>query len=157
MIPAELRHEVEDLYHEYAECLDDDQLERWPEFFTDPCRYEVIPRDNWERGLPLALVRCESRGMLLDRVEALRRASVYAPRYLRHLLSGIRIQEVVGDEIRVRASYAVLQTLEDEETRVFNSGRYLDLLARVDGRLRFRERLCVFDTILVPGSLVYPL
>ena len=49
-----LRLELEDLFAAYAACLDDGELERWPEFFTDDCRYEIIPRENFERGLPVA-------------------------------------------------------------------------------------------------------
>jgi 3-phenylpropionate/cinnamic acid dioxygenase small subunit len=152
-----LRLELDELYAAYAACLDDGALEDWPGFFTDTCRYEIIPRDNYERGLPLALMRCESRAMLVDRVAALRRSSVYAPRALRHLVSGLRVVTVDGEAIRAQASYAVLQTLSDEETTVFNTGRYLDRLVREHGTLKFQERLCIFDSVLVPGSLVYPI
>jgi 3-phenylpropionate/cinnamic acid dioxygenase small subunit len=154
---GDLRHEVEELYFDYVECLDEGELERWPEFFTEDCVYKIVPRDNWERGLPLALLLCESRGMLRDRVEALRRTSVYAPRALRHLLSNVRIKAIEGDEIRVQANYAVLQTRLDEETKVFNAGRYVDRVVRREGRLLFREKLCVFDSVLVPGSLIHPI
>jgi len=153
----ELRFEIDDLYAEYVECLDDGDLERWPELFTNDCLYKIMPRENFERGLPLALMLCESKGMLQDRVEALRRASVHAPRALRHLVSNIRIREQDPDGIRVQANYAVLQTLNDEPTQVFNAGRYVDRLVRDAGRLKFKEKLCVFDSIVVPGSLVYPL
>jgi 3-phenylpropionate/cinnamic acid dioxygenase small subunit len=152
-----LRLELEDLYTAYAAALDDGELERWPQFFTDQCRYEIIPRENFERGLPLAIMRCESNGMLRDRVAALRRSSVYGPRALRHLISGIQIVAVDSGVVRARASYAVLQTRPDEETTVFNTGRYLDRLVREAGALRFQERLCVFDSVLVPGSLVFPI
>lgn len=151
------RLEIEDLYAAYVECLDDGELERWPEFFTDDCLYKIIPRDNFERGLPLALMLCESKGMLQDRVEALRRTSVYAPRALRHLVSSIRIKGSDGTVIHVHANYAVFQTLADEPTQVFNVGRYLDQLVRVGGQLKFKEKLCVFDSVVVPGSLIYPL
>ena len=157
MDPIRLRLELDELYAAYAACLDDGALEAWPEFFTDDCRYAIVPRENYDRGLPLAVMRCESRGMLVDRVAALRRASVYAPRALRHLVSGIRITAADEAEVRAQANYAVLQTLPDEETRVFNAGRYIDRLVREAGTLKFRERLCVYDSILVPGSLVYPL
>lgn len=152
-----LRLEIDELNAAYAACLDDGDLEGWPELFTEQCRYEIVPRENYERGLPLALMRCESRAMLVDRVVALRRSSVYSPRAMRHLISAVRITGIAGDEVRAQANYAVLQTLPDEETALFNAGRYLDCLVREDGALKFRERLCVFDSVLVPGSLVYPL
>ena len=153
----ELRYEVEELYYEYVECLDDEEFERWPELFVEDCLYKIIPRENFERDLPIALMRCESKGMLKDRVTTVRETSVYAPRALRHLLSNIRIKGSDNGRLRVQANYAVLETLADEETRVFNAGKYLDLVVREGGRLKFKEKLCVFDSLLVPGSLIYPI
>jgi 3-phenylpropionate/cinnamic acid dioxygenase small subunit len=95
--------------------------------------------------------------MLKDRVTTVRETSVYAPRALRHLLSNIRIKGSDNGQLRVQANYAVLETLPDEETHVFNAGKYIDLVVREDGRLKFKEKLCVFDSILVPGSLIYPI
>lgn len=52
-------------------CIDEDDLENWPEFFTlDACRYEIIARENVERGKPLALMFCTSRSMLVTRHES---------------------------------------------------------------------------------------
>ena len=121
------------------------------------CLYRIVPRDNHERGLPLALMHCESRGMLLDRVVALRETSYYAPRALRHMVTGIRIAAAEGDALGGQANYLVLQTLPEQPTTVFNAGRYLDVIVREAAGLRFRQRLCIFDSILVPSSLIVPL
>ena len=40
---------------------------------------------------------------------------------------------------------------------VFNAGRYHDRVVRDNGTLKFQERLCVYDSVLVPGSLVMPI
>jgi len=154
---GELRLALEELYADYAACLDEERFEEWPEFFTDPCLYKIIPRENFDRGLPLATWLCESRGYLLDRVTAIRRTAVYAPRYVRRLVSGIRVLGWKGEVLEVRASYLALETLQDELTRVFNAGQYRDKLVVEDGRLKFREKLCIFDSALVPNSLIYPL
>ena len=53
--------------------------------------------------------------------------------------------------------YAVFETLPDEFTRVFQVGRYLDRVAVDAGRLRFAEKLCVFDSELIPNSMIYPI
>jgi len=156
-VTPELRAELQDLYDDYAETLDDGELERWPGLFTEKCRYEVVPRENFERGLPLALILCESRGMLEDRVAALRRTSMYVPRSVRHLLSHLRASADDDGSLRVRANYAVLQTRVDALTEILSAGRYLDVVVRDEGRLRFREKRVVFDSVLVPNSLVYPL
>jgi anthranilate 1,2-dioxygenase small subunit len=153
----DLRFEIEEVYYDYVECIDDGKLERWPEFFTEECLYKIIPRENFERGLPLATMLCESKGMLKDRVVAIRQTGMYAPRAMRHLISNIRVKGQEDGIVRVQANYAVLQTLIDEETRVFNAGKYVDKLVREDGRLKFKEKLCIFDSVLIPASLIYPI
>ena len=154
---VQLRLELESLYTEYSACLDEERFEEWPEFFTDPCLYKVMPRDNFERGLPLATWLCESKGYLADRVVAIRRTAVYAPRYVRRMVSGIRVVGRSGDTLEVRANYLALETLQDELTRILNAGQYRDRVVVDQGRLKFREKLCVFDSLLIPNSLIYPL
>ena len=157
MNSGELRLALEELYADYIGCLDEERFEEWPAFFTDPCVYKIVPRENFERGLPLATLLCESRGYLLDRVTAIRKTAMYAPRTMRRMVSAIRVLGWDGGALEVRANYLALETLQDELTRVFNCGRYHDTLVVEDGRLRFREKVCVFDSALVPNSLVYPL
>ena len=154
---GELRLAVEQLYADYAACLDEERFEEWPEFFTDPCLYKIVPRENFERGLPLATWLCESRGYLADRVTAIRKTAVYAPRYVRRMVSGMRVLGWTDAVLEVRASYLAVETLQDELTRVFNAGQYRDKLVVDGGALRFREKVCIFDSLLVPNSLIYPL
>jgi 3-phenylpropionate/cinnamic acid dioxygenase small subunit len=157
MNARELRLELEELYAAYAACLDEERFEDWPGFFTDDCTYKIIPRENVERGLPLATWFCEGQAGLLDRVVAIRKTMMYAPRYVRRLVTGVRIVGWEGETLASRANYLALETLLDEPTRIFNCGEYRDRLAVVDGGLRFREKLCVFDSLLVPNSVIYPL
>jgi 3-phenylpropionate/cinnamic acid dioxygenase small subunit len=156
MPTPELRDEIEALYADYAEALDDNELERWPDFFVEDCLYKLVPRENWERKLPIALMLCESKGGLRDRVNAVRNTALYAPRSFRHLIGQFRIEAETQDRIRVRANYVVFQTLVDDLTRIQNAGKYLDLVVRTPEGLRFREKICVFDSVLVPNSLIYP-
>jgi len=153
----ELRLEIEDLYTAYAATLDNDDLDAWPDLFTEDCLYQVIPRDNFDRDLPLALIRCESRAMLRDRVTAVRETTMFEPRYVRHLISNIRVSPETDGVIEAQANYAVFETMTDAYTRVFNVGRYLDKLVREDGRLLFSEKRCVYDSVLVPNSIIYPI
>jgi 3-phenylpropionate/cinnamic acid dioxygenase small subunit len=153
----ELRLELEEVYANYAACLDEERFEEWPEFFTDDCLYKIIPRENVELGLPLATWLCESKGYLLDRVVAIRKTMMYAPRYVRRMVSGIRVLGWQDGMLTVRANYLALETLLDDTTRVFNCGQYQDKLIVVNGRLKFKEKICVFDTTLIPNSLIYPL
>ena len=151
-----LRGEVEDFYAEYGEVIDSGQLERWPELFVEPCLYRVVSKENHDKGLPLSLMRCESLGMLRDRALASQKLNVYAPRAWRHSITQIRAREE-ADRIAVRANFAVFETLQDEHTRVLCAGRYLDAMVRTEAGLRLREKLCIYDAALIPGSIVMPL
>ena len=163
--PRDLRAEVELLYADYAETLNDEAFEAWPAFFTERAFYQITSRENFERKLPIGLMRCESRGMIEDRVVAIRQTAVYGPRSIRRIVSGVRThgwreQENAGQKrpiLTATASYLAVETLPDELTRVFNAGKYIDELEVVDGQLRFASRLCVYDTLLIPNTLVYPL
>lgn len=152
-----LRLEVDEFYAEYAACLDEERLEAWPELFTEQCLYRVTTRENFERRLPLGLIYCESRGMLQDRVAALRKTTVYAPRSLRHMISGVRLTAIAVAELRVQSSFVVFETARGGGTQILCAGTALDCLQRGAGRLLLSERLCVLDTEMIPGSLVYPL
>jgi 3-phenylpropionate/cinnamic acid dioxygenase small subunit len=148
---------VEDLYARYAEVLDEGEIERWPELFIEDAEYLIVARENHQRGLPLALVRCDSRAALVDRVQAITRLSFYAPRVLRHLVSGLRVRRRTDRSFDAQANYAVFQTLADEETTVLSVGRYLDVIVAEGDTLAFARKVCVYDNPLVTNSLVYPL
>src|ERR1700730_14491276 len=156
MVSHELRDDIDALCADYPEALDDTELARWPPFFVEDCLYKLVPRENWDRNLPIALMLCESRGMLRDRVAAVRNTAVYAPRTFRHLIGQFRIKAETPERIRVRANYVVFQTLVDDLTRIQNTGKYIDLIVRTPVGLRFQEQICVFDSVLVPNSQIYP-
>jgi len=151
-----LRMRLADLYCAYADALDEGELERWPEFFTANCLYRVVPRENFEQGMPIALIYCESRGMLIDRVTAIRETALYVPRMLRHLVSNIRLRGVDADGMRLTASFALLQTMVDRPSELFLCGQYRDRVVEEGGQLCFAERICVYDSTIVPTSLVFP-
>jgi 3-phenylpropionate/cinnamic acid dioxygenase small subunit len=73
------------------------------------------------------------------------------------MVSGIRVLGWQDGALEVRANYLALETLQDELTRVFNTGQYRDKLVVDAGKLKFKEKLCIFDSLLVPNSLIYPL
>ena len=60
------------------------------------------------------------------------------------------------DGLRLTANFAVFQTMSDQPSALFLCGRCQDRVVE-DGRaLRFAERLCIYDSTIVPTSLVYP-
>lgn len=153
----ELRFEFEELLTGYVECLDEGRLEEWPEFFSERGVYKLVGRENVEQGLPLATMFCDGRAMMKDRVTAIRKALFYSPRYLRHLTGNFRIVGQEGDAWMAQANYVVFQTLQDEETKVFNAGKYVDKIVLEDGKYRFKEKIVVYDTVQIPGLIVIPI
>jgi len=152
-----LTYELQSLYADYCACIDERRYSEWPEFFTENCLYKVMPRENYDRGLPLATLAFESRAMLKDRVVAITQTLFHAPYYQRHIVSGVRVTGNEGRVVRAEANYLVVRTKQNEPSEVFNAGRYIDVLVREQDRWRFRERCCVFDSELIPNSIIYPL
>ncbi len=157
-IDAALQCELENLYSRYGALLDDGPLRDWPDLFAEQCLYLVTPRDNYDRGLPLAIIRCESRGMLTDRIRATQETIMHEPRYLRHQITNVRVLGIAAGSIDVTANFTVIEVLPDELPRILSVGRYIDVVQRrSDGALQFSEKRCVYDSVLVPNTIVYPL
>jgi anthranilate 1,2-dioxygenase small subunit len=124
------RLELHDLYTAYADCLDSDALERWPEFFIEDCRYRITSAENYEAGLPLGLIYATSKSMLHDRVSALREANIYEPQRYRHIVSGISIAGEMDGALDTVASFVVVRTMQDGAMTLFAAGRYIDRVVR---------------------------
>lgn len=152
----ELHFEIERLNSEYARILDNELFEEFPELFVEDCLYRVVPRENHILGLPIAVIHCESKGMIKDRVYAARESTMAEPRTLRHFITNIRIIEAGDEAIRAEANVLVVQTMINRMTEIVLSGFYLDRIVRSDGRLFFKERLCIYDSLLLPTSLIAP-
>jgi anthranilate 1,2-dioxygenase small subunit len=150
-----LRSDLRDFYDDYAECLDEDDLENWPSFFTDDARYLVTGRENHDQGLEHATLYCDGIAMIRDRVHALRKSTVFEPRSLRHIISGVQIKSA-GEIIEAKASFVIFECLSDKEPRISMVGRYLDRLVRRGESFLFKERACVFDNYRIMTSLIVP-
>ena len=153
---ARRRAALRDFHDDYCACLDDADLERWPDFFVDDCRYRVLSKENHDAGLPLSLIYCDGRGMLLDRVMALRESTVYEPRSLRHFVSACRITGEAPNGFTAQSNFLIIESLSDREPTVNLVGRYLDSFVESDQGIRLRDRWCVVDNYRIRTSLVIP-
>ena len=156
-----LRVAIEELLAAYVRCIDNDRLEEWPDFFTDPCLYQIMPRENAEQGWPIAVVYCDSRGMLRDRIVAHRKANIYAPHAYRHLVSSLNVTQQDDGAVYASANYVVYRTMLDSvnygHTEVYSVGEYRDVIVFENGIVKFREKTVVVDTARVLSLLVTPL
>ena len=145
------------LYADYASAVDSGQWDLWPGFFTDDCVYRLQPRENHERGFPLATLSFTSKGMLRDRVYGIQETLFHDPYYQRHVVGVPVVRAVEADGWRCEANYAVFRTKLSEASTVFNVGRYLDRVARTPDGLRFASRECIYDSEMIPNSIIYPI
>jgi 3-phenylpropionate/cinnamic acid dioxygenase small subunit len=150
------RDALRDFYDEYYTVLDDLRLDEWPILFTEDCVYRVIPRENYEAGYTLSTIYAESRGMLVDRVMGMTRTQMFAPRYYRRFPSPLRIVSRDGDNVRTWHNLLVVQTLIDKKSEIVLSAVCHDVLVPDGERNRLRERIVVFDSEMIPNSLIYP-
>ena len=74
------------LYASYAATVDAADWDGWCEFFTEDCIYKLQSRENFDRGLPLATLSFESRGMLQDRVYGAAETIFHHPYVQRHIV-----------------------------------------------------------------------
>jgi anthranilate 1,2-dioxygenase small subunit len=151
-----VREAIEALLDGYAEAIDDGEIERWPGFFTVDGTYQIITRESHDAALPIGILYCDSRGMMEDRVRALRTANIYEPHAYRHLLGRPHIERS-GDGFDVRSNFAVFRIAQDGDTVTFATGRYLDRVVDDGGTLRFKARRVVLDSRRVDILLVLPL
>lgn len=158
-ISADTRIAIAALHADYAACLDERRFDDWPEFFTDDCVYRLQPRENHDRGLPLSTMAFESKGMLRDRVYAVTQTLFHIPYSTRHVVGWPRVwvADDGGDVYGAESNYIVVRVRENELPELFSVGRYLDRIVRDGERLRFRERLAIFDSALIANSIIYPI
>jgi len=105
----------------------------------------------------LAVLFCDSRAMMVDRVRSLRQANIYNLHYPRHIVTNVEVLAVGGAEYDVAAAYTVYQTDLEGQTRLFSVGQYLDTITFAEGAPRFRQKIVVCDTFSIPNLLAIPL
>ena len=49
-VPSALREKIQNLINEYANALDDEEIDRWPQFFTESALYHVTTKENHTPG-----------------------------------------------------------------------------------------------------------
>lgn len=157
MNEQEAERRIRALIYDYAHCIDDDRLEEWPDFFTEDCIYQVISREDHAAGLPVGVMTCTSRGMLVDRILSLRKANIYEPHVYRHLISAISLRGEQDGIWTVQTSYAVIRTMQEGDVSIFSTGKYLDRVELADDRAIFHERRVIFDSRRVDTLMVIPI
>src|SRR5690606_20857616 len=107
-----LKAEIELSNAEYCATLDRGNIEDWPMSFVEDALYRVTSRENSDLSLPVGLVYAEGRDMMHDRAVAIARTQMYAPRYMLHLVTDVRIiSEAANGDVEAEANFMLMQTL----------------------------------------------
>ena len=150
-------HALVQLYAGYARAVDSGDWDLWPGFFTDTCVYRLVPRENHERGFPLATLSFTSKGMLKDRVYGIKETLFHDPYYQRHIVGTPVVRSLDAGSFRCEANYAVFRTKLSDASTVFNVGRTLDTVVRTPEGFKFASRECIYDSEMIPNSIIYPI
>lgn len=156
MVEVSIRLQVEDLHSRYVHALDSDELEAWPDFFTENGSYRIATAENEERGLPIPVLYAEGRPMLRDRVASLRNANIYEPQRYRHIISSVLVEEIGKKAVRSTANFLVVRIMQDGGALLFASGRYLDRIVLAPQPL-YEERVVICDSRRFDTLLAIPL
>jgi anthranilate 1,2-dioxygenase small subunit len=142
---------------EYARCIDDDRLEEWPNHFHGACVYKITTAANHRDGLEAGIIFANSRGMLTDRVSALREANIYERQSYRHIIGQPSILSEDKGEVRSETPFLVMRILQDGDTDVFATGRYLDRYVIEGDAAKLNERTVICDSSRIDTLLALPL
>lgn len=156
-VKEDIRRAIAALNLDYAISIDEDDLERWPEFFTDRCVYRIVSRRDYELGRLASLFFCDSKGMLLDRVSAIRRVNVFEPHRYRHIVGPAKILKAEGDVMETYCSYLVVRTKQNGPMDVFSAGSYRDQIVFQDAIPKLKTRCVVCDSESIDTLLSLPI
>src|SRR5689334_1875580 len=142
---------------EYVHAIDNDELERWPQFFAEKCLYQIIPRAEYDQGRVIGVWFCDNRDMLEDRVSSIREVNVFEPHVYRHVIGPTEILGVDAGIYRAQTSYIVVRTMHDGEMCVFSAGRYVDEIVVEHDVALLKKRIVVTDSARFDTLVVIPL
>lgn len=150
---------VANLINAYVRALDRKDVETWATLFAKEAAYYVLPRENVERGLPMAHVLDDSRARIDDRVDYIRKVwrGHYNDYQSRHILSNIVIEPAPAELFSVQTNFAVYVTELEGTTSLLAVGEYQDIVVIEDDAARFKEKKVILDTGVLPRGFVYPL
>lgn len=157
-----LQQEIEQFLYAEAELLDDGDLHRWVELFTDDVRYVMPIRTNRlrrERGQEIGKETDlayfdDDKQSLRARVKRLDTGMAWAedpPSRTRHLVTNVRIEPLANGEYSVRSAFFLYRTRLRTDENLF-VGRRHDVLRRTPEGLRIARREILLDQNVIQAK-----
>lgn len=156
-IDSETRNRINDMLADYVHCIDDGKIESWPDYFTENGFYQVISHESYEAGHSIGIMHCEGRGMMKDRVLALRKANIFEPHRYCHLLGRTTLRQQSSTIITARTNFSVTRTMQDGGSEMFATGRYQDEITLDGPAPQLKDRRVILDSRRIDILLVFPL
>jgi anthranilate 1,2-dioxygenase small subunit len=141
----------------HGQLIDEGDLRGWMSLFAENCVYRIVPRENYDRGLPVTLLQCDNRPQLTDRVTALLEANKFNIHTDRHVIGIPMITGRTADSVKVEAPFVVMQADGEGVGSLFAFGRYIDEIVDEGGELRFRSKIAVVDNYEIPRTISTPI
>ena len=157
MTDIEKRLAIEDLFNQYGSYLDDRLLEDWLGLFADNCSYKIMPRENIELELPAALMLCENKNMLVDRIVSLREANEFSIHRSKHVIANIQIKKVSSPIFLVVANYVMYHADSEGNGSLFSFGTYSDTIIFINGEPKFVDKIVIVENWSIPHILSIPI
>ncbi len=148
---------IHQLLNAYAQCIDDERYDAWPEFFTDDAVYRITTREARKANMPIGILECRNKAMMKDRVYSMLNANIYAPHHYRHLLSAPMLVGMQGNIAEVQSSFGLIRIMEGGSAELFLSGFYADRIDTGGERCLLRERTVVLDSSRIDTLIVIPI
>jgi 3-phenylpropionate/cinnamic acid dioxygenase small subunit len=145
------------LHAAYIRCIDNNELEAWPDFFHDRCHYIVTTAENHRNGFEAGIIYADSKAMLSDRVAALREANIYEKQSYRHILGLPSLVRNGGAEAESETPFLVIRIMHDGQSDIFATGVYLDTVRTAGNDLKFARRIVVCDSSRIDTLMALPL
>ena len=93
--------------------------------------------------------------MLNDRIASLRHANIYEPQRYRHMVSAVLVERESDRLIKSTANFLVVRIMDNGESLLFASGRYVDQITLPE--LKYAERVVICDSRRFDTLLAIPL
>ena len=146
------------LFYKYAQCIDDSNLDEWPNFFVDDSLYRIIQKEKENFEEPFAILYADNKNQLKDRVFIIKKALVYSLRYYRHNITNIFTNKIEDGIYHVTSNYVVYSTDQvNGQTILFSVGKYKSEIILKNKKPYFKKLDVLVDTYSIQRQMPIPL
>lgn len=141
--------------HWLARLLDDFKTGQFAEEFLDGGTYRLVPRENFERNLPVCIID-DTKERLIYRSKLIDEHWHYDKFREVRFLSNIEVSFSGDGGARSMANFSVARINSEGEVSLHMVGRLEDTFAHHEGRWRIKDRLAILESYLPNEVIVLP-